>query len=75
MSTAVEEAIDRGVEERGRTRATIPIESVAQALRELLPLGAEVLAPPELRDRLREVARAMTELYARRRVRKCTPTA
>jgi predicted DNA-binding transcriptional regulator YafY len=47
-------------------RAVVPIESVEQACRELLALGAdiEVLEPPALRARLAAAARATAALYA-----------
>jgi predicted DNA-binding transcriptional regulator YafY len=49
----------------GWVEATIPIESIGHARRELLRLGAtiEVLAPAALRDALRETARALAQLY------------
>jgi predicted DNA-binding transcriptional regulator YafY len=47
-------------------RAVVPIESVEQACRELLALGAdiEVLEPPALRAQLAAAARATAALYA-----------
>jgi predicted DNA-binding transcriptional regulator YafY len=44
---------------------TVPIESVQHGHTELLKLGAtaEVLTPPELRDRFTETARALAETY------------
>lgn len=67
LGSAVSAAIESGAhgEPDGWTRLTIPIESVDQAVRELLRLGAEieVLEPPELRERLREVARGLAALY------------
>ncbi|MEV4618828.1 YafY family protein [Asanoa sp. NPDC049573] len=50
----------------GWVTATIPIESVDHACGDLLRLGAEVevLAPPELRDRLADTARKLAALYA-----------
>jgi predicted DNA-binding transcriptional regulator YafY len=49
----------------GRTRAQIPIESIDQAVGEILKLGAEaeVLAPPELRQRMAEIATRLGALY------------
>jgi predicted DNA-binding transcriptional regulator YafY len=46
--------------------ASVRIESLDAAVTDLLALGAdvEVLQPPELRDRAREVARRITELHA-----------
>ena len=48
------------------TAKLVPIESVEQACREFLALGAdiEVLEPPELRARLATAARATAALYA-----------
>jgi predicted DNA-binding transcriptional regulator YafY len=49
----------------GWIRAVVPIESVEQACREFLALGAdiEVLEPPALRTRLAAAARATAALY------------
>jgi hypothetical protein len=49
----------------GWIRAVVPIESVEQACREFLALGAdiEVLEPPALRARLAAAARATAALY------------
>ena len=49
----------------GWVRAVVPIESVEQACREFLALGAdiEVLEPPALRARLAAAARATAALY------------
>jgi len=49
----------------GWTRVTIPIESIEHAAGDLLRLGAgaEVLSPPELRERMAETARALAETY------------
>lgn len=49
----------------GRVCATVPVESLAQAERDLLRLGAdvEVLAPPQLRRRLAVTARRLARLY------------
>jgi predicted DNA-binding transcriptional regulator YafY len=50
---------------KGWIRATIPIESLEHAAGELLRLGAdvEVLAPPELRERLADTARRLAATY------------
>ncbi len=52
----------------GWTQATIPIESIQHATGELLRLGTEVevVAPPELRERLAETVSALATLYAPR---------
>ncbi|MEV0702059.1 YafY family protein [Saccharopolyspora sp. NPDC050389] len=49
----------------GWTRVTVPIESVDQALPELLKLGAEaeILAPAELRERLTTTLDALNRIY------------
>lgn len=49
----------------GRTRAVLPIESLDQAHAAFLALGTdvEVLAPPELRARLADTARALALRY------------
>jgi predicted DNA-binding transcriptional regulator YafY len=49
----------------GWTRLELPIESVENAVYDLMRLGAdlEVLAPLELRDRIAEIARAMMDRY------------
>jgi predicted DNA-binding transcriptional regulator YafY len=54
------------VEPDGWTRATVPVEGVEQAHRELLRLGAdvEVLGPEPLRRRMSEAARALAGRYA-----------
>lgn len=51
----------------GWTRVTIPIESVEQAVPELLKLGAdaEILAPAELREHISETLDALTRIYRR----------
>jgi predicted DNA-binding transcriptional regulator YafY len=56
---------DPVAEAGGWVRAVVPIESVEQACREFLALGAdvEVLEPPELRTRLAAAARATAALY------------
>lgn len=53
---------------QGWTRATVPIESVDNAVLMLLPLGAtaEVVSPPELRHRLAAEARTLATHYRRR---------
>jgi predicted DNA-binding transcriptional regulator YafY len=50
-------------------KAEIPIESVAQATRQLLRLGAEaeVLAPAALREAIASEAARITKLYRARR--------
>jgi predicted DNA-binding transcriptional regulator YafY len=49
----------------GRLRVALPVESLRHAAFDLLRLGAgaEVLGPPELRERLSATARAMVDLY------------
>lgn len=49
----------------GWRRAVLPVESVEHAAAALLQLGGEVeaLAPPSLRDRLREAAAGLASLY------------
>ncbi len=49
----------------GWTRVVLPVESVEHALADLLRLGAdaEVLAPPELRERMAETAGELARLY------------
>jgi predicted DNA-binding transcriptional regulator YafY len=53
----------------GWLRVVIPIESIDQAAADLIRLGtdAEVLEPPELRRRIAEIARALSQLYRKRR--------
>jgi predicted DNA-binding transcriptional regulator YafY len=53
---------------KGRVTVTVPIESPEQAAAELLRLGtdAEVLEPPELRQRMAESARLLARLYRQR---------
>ena len=53
----------------GWTRVTIPIESIEHAAGEMLKLGAEaeVLTPPELRQRMAEIAADMGKIYSRAR--------
>ncbi|HSS02558.1 MAG TPA: WYL domain-containing protein [Kofleriaceae bacterium] len=71
-NAAVEDAIDRAAEatddraaDGGWLRVTIPIESINHAAGQLLALGSdvEVLGPPELRDRVRDTARAVAATY------------
>ena len=52
----------------GWTQVVLPIESIEHALADLLRLGAdaEVLAPPELRERMAETAAALAEIYRSR---------
>jgi predicted DNA-binding transcriptional regulator YafY len=75
-SAAVEDAIlaalaAGGADRPDWLRVTIPIESVEHATGQLLALGTEVevLAPPELRERVRDTARAVAEQHRRRRKR------
>ncbi|MER7209877.1 WYL domain-containing protein [Streptosporangium sp. NPDC000239] len=49
----------------GWTRVTIPIGSVERALPELLKLGAEVLAPVELRERITQTLDTLIDLHRR----------
>jgi predicted DNA-binding transcriptional regulator YafY len=68
-NAAVEDAIDQAaasVDDHGWLRVTIPIESIGHAAGQLLSLGSdvEVLGPPELRDRVRDTARAVADAYA-----------
>jgi len=52
-------------DEAGWVQVQVPIESVEHAAREMLRLGphAQVLAPPALREQLRQAACAMAALY------------
>jgi predicted DNA-binding transcriptional regulator YafY len=52
-------------DDRGWVTAVVPIESAEHAHAEFLRLGAEieVLAPADLRDRMRRTARSLGELY------------
>ncbi|MET8862370.1 YafY family protein [Nonomuraea sp. NPDC004580] len=52
-------------DEEGWTRVTVPIESIEHAVGEFLRLGtdAEVLSPPELRDRLAETTYELSARY------------
>ena len=73
-SAAVEEAVEAaiarppGLDADGWLRVAIPIESLGHATGQLLGLGTdvEVLGPPELRDRVRDTARAVAAVYAGR---------
>ncbi|WP_369386260.1 helix-turn-helix transcriptional regulator [Streptomyces sp. CG1] len=63
---AVLDGVNQGkLEPGGWRRAVIPIEGLAHAEAELLRLGpeAEVLAPPELRERIAASARTVATLY------------
>ncbi|OLZ62797.1 transcriptional regulator [Streptomyces sp. IMTB 2501] len=63
---AVLDGVNQGkLEPGGWRRAVIPIESLAHAEAELLRLGpeVEVLAPPELRERIAASARTVATLY------------
>lgn len=53
-------------DERGRVTVTLPVESLDVAYEQLLALGpeAEVLRPPELRERFARAARRAAGLYA-----------
>lgn len=57
----------RAPDRRGWRRVEFPIESVDHAVSEVLRLGpyAEVVSPPELRDRIAGVAAALAALYAK----------
>ncbi|QKV95385.1 YafY family transcriptional regulator [Streptomyces sp. NA02950] len=65
--TAGEEALRAAAEPdgQGRITVTLPVESHEVAFAQLLALGpeAEVLEPPELRERFAEAARRTAELY------------
>ncbi|MGP4001990.1 helix-turn-helix transcriptional regulator, partial [Streptomyces sp. 8N706] len=68
--TAAREAVARAgpPDPAGRVTLTLPVESVDVAYGQLLALGpeAEVLEPPELRDRLARAAERTAALYAGR---------
>jgi predicted DNA-binding transcriptional regulator YafY len=50
----------------GWTQVTLPMESLDHSAGEILKLGAEaqVLAPPELREKMAQIARRLAGLYA-----------
>jgi predicted DNA-binding transcriptional regulator YafY len=52
-------------DEAGWVRTELPTESITHAVHQLLQLGpdVQVLAPPELRDRLKAAAAGLVELY------------
>ncbi|MEU4335041.1 YafY family protein [Micromonospora lupini] len=64
MSRAAQEGAD-APDTDGWVTTTVPIESIRHGCVELLKLGAqvEVLAPPELRERLASTAHALAALY------------
>ena len=64
-AAAHEALADAEPDERGRVTITLPVESTVVAYSQLLMLGpeAEVLGPPELRDRLAATAARMAALY------------
>ncbi|MFD9886942.1 helix-turn-helix transcriptional regulator [Streptomyces alboflavus] len=64
-AAANEALADAEPDERGRVTITLPVESTVVAYSQLLMLGpeAEVLGPPELRDRLAATAARMAALY------------
>jgi len=69
FSAVVAQAADRSVDvpdASGWRTVTIPIESAAHAVREMLKLGAEceVLEPAELRDGVQREAQRLLALYA-----------
>ncbi|TDB74825.1 YafY family protein [Micromonospora sp. KC721] len=71
MEPAITQAASRTATEPdpdGWTRVTIPIESIDQAIPELLKLGAdaEILAPQELRERITQTLDTMILIYQRR---------
>ncbi|MGH6952182.1 MAG: helix-turn-helix transcriptional regulator [Vitreimonas sp.] len=57
----------RAPDRRGWRRAEFPIESVEHAMSDVLRLGphAEVISPPELRERLGDIAAELAAMYAR----------
>jgi predicted DNA-binding transcriptional regulator YafY len=68
FSPVVAQAVQRTAaapDANGWVTVTVPIESIEHAAREMLRLGAEaeVLAPRELRERLRSAAQALLALY------------
>jgi predicted DNA-binding transcriptional regulator YafY len=52
-------------DERGWVCVSVPLESVEYGFTDLLPYGAEieVLEPPELRERMATIVRAMQQIY------------
>jgi predicted DNA-binding transcriptional regulator YafY len=56
-----------GEPEAGWRQVTVPVESAAQAVPELLRLGpdAEVVAPADLRDRMIDALETMAARYRR----------
>jgi predicted DNA-binding transcriptional regulator YafY len=72
MEPAIAQAAEKAAaavpaDQDGWIQVTIPIESVDQALRELLRFGAEaeILAPAELRDQMTRTAKALNRIYNR----------
>jgi predicted DNA-binding transcriptional regulator YafY len=66
MSQQVVDAVAAGTtDDDGWVRATVPIESLVHAQSEFLKLGAdaEVLEPPELREKLTRTVRDLAEMY------------
>jgi predicted DNA-binding transcriptional regulator YafY len=69
MAADVVKAVDATAEDDcdrdGWIKATVPIESMTHAHGEFLKLGAgvEVVAPPELRDRIAETAAGLARMY------------
>jgi predicted DNA-binding transcriptional regulator YafY len=71
MSSAVVRAADEtatAADGRGWITAVVPVESVDHARGEFLRLGGEVevLAPPALRDQMRQTARSLSQMYEAR---------
>jgi predicted DNA-binding transcriptional regulator YafY len=69
MSSAVIQTADQTAtapDDHGWVTAMIPVESLEHAQAELLRLGGEVevLAPPALRDRMRQTALSLSRMYA-----------
>jgi predicted DNA-binding transcriptional regulator YafY len=64
-ASATAEVEDPPDDPTGWTRVDLPIESVANAVSQLLQLGpeVEVLGPPALRDEMAATARALHQLY------------
>jgi predicted DNA-binding transcriptional regulator YafY len=68
QGSAVAAAVARtatAADDQGWVTAVVPIESAEHAHAEFLRLGAEieVLAPEDLRDRVRRTARSLSALY------------